>query len=43
MIGAMAVGIWKEPSRRRLYAFIYGPLVAVLILTQIAYPLLWER
>ncbi|HEY1881490.1 MAG TPA: hypothetical protein VGG51_00425 [Candidatus Cybelea sp.] len=43
MITVVALQIREHPSRLRQYALIWAPILALLIVAQIVYPLVWQR
>jgi hypothetical protein len=43
LISAIALQIRRQPSLLRRYALTWGPLIVLLVVVQIVYPLVWER
>jgi hypothetical protein len=43
LVSAIAFELWRQPSRWRRYALLWGPLITALVFLQIVYPLVWER
>ncbi|HEY4434297.1 MAG TPA: hypothetical protein VGM99_07820 [Candidatus Cybelea sp.] len=43
MITAGALQIRARPSRRRQYLLLWAPIIALLVVGEIVYPLVWQR
>ena len=43
LIGAITYETWRKPALWRRYVVVWVPIITVMVLSQIVYPLVWQR